>query len=185
MADDGNADNGAKLFKAKCSTCHTCNEGGPNKQGPNLFGVIGRQSGQVSGFKYTSANKNSNITWTNQTLFECVPALARVRTGEYMQATAPGAARTDAGCAPSALGTPAFRAALCVRGAAAIRARQGLDHPILCCVAFRTCQSLTVPTFLFGCPAGTWRTRRSTSRVPTWPSPASRRRRTAPTSSRT
>lgn len=31
---------GAKLFKAKCAQCHTCNEGGPNKQGPNLFGVI-------------------------------------------------------------------------------------------------------------------------------------------------
>merc|ERR1712232_473868 len=46
MVDGGNADAGAKLFKAKCATCHTCNEGGPNKQGPNLFGVIGRQSGQ-------------------------------------------------------------------------------------------------------------------------------------------
>ena len=45
---DGDAGSGAKLFKAKCATCHTCNEGGPNKQGPNLFGVIGRQSGQVS-----------------------------------------------------------------------------------------------------------------------------------------
>ena len=43
----GNPEAGAKLFKAKCATCHTCNEGGPNKQGPNLFGVIGRQSGQV------------------------------------------------------------------------------------------------------------------------------------------
>jgi cytochrome c len=31
---------GAKLFKAKCSTCHTINEGGPNKQGPNLYKVI-------------------------------------------------------------------------------------------------------------------------------------------------
>ena len=48
-ADDGKADAGAKLFKAKCATCHTCNDGGPNKQGPNLFGVIGRQSGQVRG----------------------------------------------------------------------------------------------------------------------------------------
>jgi len=47
-ADDGKAEAGAKLFKAKCATCHTCNEGGPNKQGPNLFGVIGRQSGLVS-----------------------------------------------------------------------------------------------------------------------------------------
>ena len=45
--NDGKAENGAKLFKAKCATCHTANEGGPNKQGPNLFGVIGRQSGQV------------------------------------------------------------------------------------------------------------------------------------------
>lgn len=49
--DDGNASSGAKIFKAKCATCHTCNEGGPNKQGPNLFAVMGRQSGSVSGFK--------------------------------------------------------------------------------------------------------------------------------------
>ena len=68
--NDGNATNGAKLFKAKCATCHTANEGGPNKQGPNLFGVIGRTSGQVAGFKYTDANKKSGITWSNQTLFD-------------------------------------------------------------------------------------------------------------------
>ena len=68
--DDGKAESGAKIFKAKCATCHTCNEGGPNKQGPNLFGVIGRQSGQVSGFKYTDANKGSGIVWSNQTMFD-------------------------------------------------------------------------------------------------------------------
>jgi len=69
MAPAGNATNGAKLFKAKCATCHTCNEGGPNKQGPNLYGVMGRQSGQVAGFKYTKANKESGITWGDDTLF--------------------------------------------------------------------------------------------------------------------
>merc|ERR1712060_567007 len=68
--DDGNAASGAKIFKAKCATCHTCNEGGPNKQGPNLFGVIGRQSGQVEGFKYTAANKNSGVVWTTQAMFD-------------------------------------------------------------------------------------------------------------------
>ena len=68
--DDGNAAKGAKLFKAKCATCHTCNEGGPNKQGPNLFGVIGRTSGTVAGFKYTDANKNSGVTWTTQAMFD-------------------------------------------------------------------------------------------------------------------
>ena len=69
-ADDGKAEAGAKIFKAKCPPCHTANEGGPNKQGPNLFGVIGRKSGQVAGFKYTDANKNSGINWSNQTLFD-------------------------------------------------------------------------------------------------------------------
>ena len=64
------AEAGAKLFKAKCATCHTCNEGGPNKQGPNLFGVMGRQSGQVNGFKYTKANKESGITWTNDNMLQ-------------------------------------------------------------------------------------------------------------------
>ena len=65
----GNPAAGAKLFKAKCATCHTCNEGGPNKQGPNLFGVMGRQSGQTNGFKYTKANNESGIVWNDETLF--------------------------------------------------------------------------------------------------------------------
>ena len=61
--ESGSAESGAKIFKAKCATCHTCNEGGPNKQGPNLYGVMGRQSGQVGGFKYTDANVNSGVIW--------------------------------------------------------------------------------------------------------------------------
>ena len=58
------------LVARRCATCHTANEGGPNKQGPNLWGVIGRQSGQVAGFKYTAANKGSGITWDNQSMFD-------------------------------------------------------------------------------------------------------------------
>ena len=46
--DDGNAAKGAKLFKAKCASCHTIKEGGPNMQGPNLFGIMGQQAGKVS-----------------------------------------------------------------------------------------------------------------------------------------
>merc|ERR1712194_90079 len=42
----------------------------PNKQGPNLYGVIGRQSGQVAGFKYTKANKESGVMWENQQMFD-------------------------------------------------------------------------------------------------------------------
>jgi hypothetical protein len=36
-------------------------QGAPNKQGPNLFGVVGRPAGQIPGFSYTDANKNSGM----------------------------------------------------------------------------------------------------------------------------
>lgn len=55
----GDAEKGAKIFKTKCAQCHNAAKGGANGQGPNLFGLIGRQSGQVPGFSYTKANSES------------------------------------------------------------------------------------------------------------------------------
>ncbi len=53
---------GAKVFK-KCKACHTIEDGGKNKIGPNLHGVMGRQAGVVDGFKYSKAFKEADFSW--------------------------------------------------------------------------------------------------------------------------
>jgi cytochrome c len=58
---------GEKQFKAKCAVCHTV-ESGKNKIGPSLFGIVGRKSSSIEGFKYSEANKAANLTWDEPTL---------------------------------------------------------------------------------------------------------------------
>ena len=60
--NQGNLDNGAAVF-ARCRSCHTITEGGPNMTGPNLYGVFGRQAGTHGDFRYSEAVKTAGFTW--------------------------------------------------------------------------------------------------------------------------
>ncbi len=51
-----------------CLSCHKVDKGAGNSIGPNLFGVFGQKSGQVPGYAYTDANKNSGHVWDAPTL---------------------------------------------------------------------------------------------------------------------
>lgn len=57
---------GEKSF-AKCRACHQVGETAKNGVGPVLNGLFGRVAGSVEGYNYSPANKNSGITWTEET----------------------------------------------------------------------------------------------------------------------
>lgn len=65
--DQADLENGRRAF-ARCRSCHTLTEGGPNMTGPNLYGVFGRQAGGAARYNYSNAVKQADFVWDAERL---------------------------------------------------------------------------------------------------------------------
>lgn len=59
---DADVTRGEKLSKA-CAACHSFNEGGPNKIGPNLWNVVGAEYAHLDDFAYSDALQSKEGVW--------------------------------------------------------------------------------------------------------------------------
>jgi cytochrome c len=66
LAQAADVEAGKATFN-KCKACHS-DKAGENKIGPSLYGVVGRPSGSIAGFKYSEAMTNAKLTWDAATL---------------------------------------------------------------------------------------------------------------------
>ena len=85
----GSASDGQRDF-SRCAGCHA-NQPGHNGIGPSLDGVVGRQSGSVPGYHYSTAMTGARITWDNDSLDRFLANPQSVVHGTKMFASVPDA----------------------------------------------------------------------------------------------
>lgn len=62
---DNTATPGKVLFEKRCAGCHSLDG---DREGPRLRNIYGAKAGSTPTFKYSSALKSSQITWTDESL---------------------------------------------------------------------------------------------------------------------
>jgi hypothetical protein len=81
---------GKSIFRERCSVCHTA-ESGDNggAQGPSLIGIMGRAAASAPQFSYTTALRDSKLTWNGATLKRFLAAPTTVVPGTSMVLAVP------------------------------------------------------------------------------------------------
>ena len=60
---------GLTVYK-RCKACHTVEEGGRHRVGPNLWSIVGKDVASAEGYKYTKAMIEFGGVWTLERLYE-------------------------------------------------------------------------------------------------------------------
>lgn len=67
-----------------CISCHDFTSGGPDRIGPNLWGIVGRDVASQQGFSYSGAMQSHGGKWGYDELFEFLASPARSVPGTRM-----------------------------------------------------------------------------------------------------
>ncbi len=70
LRDPDAMSNGERQFRRKCSICHSLEDDGIRRAGPNLAGLLGRPAGSVAGYLYSETVANLGIDWTEESIDE-------------------------------------------------------------------------------------------------------------------
>jgi cytochrome c len=82
-----------QVFNNACRTCHTIKEG-DNRQGPNLYKILGRKAGSLPDYNYSSAMKGADFVWDAEKLEHFIASPDEVISGNNMKPYS-GLASTD------------------------------------------------------------------------------------------
>ena len=70
---------GEAAFANNCGTCHVISPTPSPRQGPNLYGVVGRPAGKLKGFAYSKALARAQFTWRRDKLDAWLADSARLQ----------------------------------------------------------------------------------------------------------
>jgi cytochrome c len=83
LVANANLKRGQNLF-LQCRACHSLEEGGLNKVGPNLYGMFGSKAAFATGFAYSDALTNSDVVWTPDTVDQWLARPSQFLPGNRM-----------------------------------------------------------------------------------------------------